>query len=61
MGEKDKTEKYLESYDDVFADIFNVLVFEENVIYNVPYKVDTTRERDCLKCWLPLGEIIDIG
>ena len=32
MGEKDKTEKYLESYNDVFADIFNVLVFEENVI-----------------------------
>jgi len=19
-------------------------------VYNVPYKVDTTRERDCLKC-----------
>lgn len=27
MGEKDKSEKYLESYDDVFADIFNVLLF----------------------------------
>lgn len=28
--------------------------------YNVPYKVDTTRERDCLKCQLPLGEMIDV-
>ncbi|MBQ3544957.1 MAG: Rpn family recombination-promoting nuclease/putative transposase [Lachnospiraceae bacterium] len=32
MGEKDKTEKYLEAYNDVFADIFNVLVFEEDII-----------------------------
>jgi hypothetical protein len=29
--------------------------------YNVPYKVDTTRKRDCLKCWLPLGKIIDVA
>ena len=32
MGEKDKSEKYLEAYDDVFADIFNVLVFGEYII-----------------------------
>lgn len=32
MREKDKTEKYLESYNDVFADIFNVLVFKEDII-----------------------------
>ena len=28
MAQKDKTEKLLEDYNDVFADIFNVLVFE---------------------------------
>ncbi len=28
MGEKDITEKLLEDYPDVFADIFNVLVFD---------------------------------
>ena len=32
----------------------------ERFKYNVPYKVDTTRERDCLKCQLPLGEMIDV-
>lgn len=32
MGEKDKTEKMLESYNDVFADIFNVLLFQEKWI-----------------------------
>ena len=32
MGEKDKTQKYLEAYNDVFADIYNVLVFEEDII-----------------------------
>ena len=25
--------------------------------YNVPYKVDTISERDCLNGYLPLGEI----
>lgn len=24
--------------------------YEKGKYYNVPYKVDTTRERDCLKC-----------
>ena len=23
---------------------------KKKLLYNVPYKVDTTRERDCLKC-----------
>ncbi len=32
MGQKDITEKQLEDYNDVFADIYNVLVFEKNVI-----------------------------
>ena len=32
MGAKDKSGKYLESYNDVFADIFNVLLFEKEVI-----------------------------
>lgn len=32
MGLKDKTEKYLEAYNDVFADIFNVLVFGKELI-----------------------------
>ena len=32
MGAKDKIGKYLESYNDVFADIFNVLLFGSEVI-----------------------------
>ena len=32
MGQKDMTEKLLEDYNDVFADIYNVLVFEKDVI-----------------------------
>lgn len=32
MGQKDITEKQLEDYNDVFADIYNVLVFEKEVI-----------------------------
>lgn len=32
MGQKDIIEKQLEEYNDVFADIYNVLVFEKNVI-----------------------------
>lgn len=33
MGEKDIIEKILESYNDVFADIVNVLLFKGNVLY----------------------------
>lgn len=32
MGKKDLAEKKLEEYNDVFADIFNTLLFEKNVI-----------------------------
>lgn len=32
MGQKDITEKQLEEFNDVFADIYNVLVFEKNLI-----------------------------
>lgn len=32
MGQKDMAEKLLEDYNDVFADIYNVLVFEKKVI-----------------------------
>ena len=39
MGQKDITEKQLEEYNDVFADIYNVLVFEKKVI-------DESRLRD---------------
>ena len=33
MGEKDLTEKILEDYNDVFADIMNALVFEGKMWY----------------------------
>lgn len=39
MGQKDMTEKVLEDYNDVFADIYNVLVFKKDVI-------DESRLRD---------------
>lgn len=29
MADKDRTEKILEDYNDVFADIYNVLLFEQ--------------------------------
>ena len=32
MGKKDRQEKLLEDYEDVFSDIFNVLVFKGNII-----------------------------
>lgn len=32
MGQKDLRGKLLEDYEDVFSDIFNSLVFEDNVI-----------------------------
>ena len=32
MGQKDRTEKYLENYNDVFADLFNVLLFKKKWI-----------------------------
>ncbi len=55
MGQKDMTEKLLEDYNDVFADIYNVLVFEKDVIdekrlrdgtTESVYKADTGEYRD---------------
>ena len=42
MGQKDMTEKLLEEYNDVFADIYNVLVFEKDVIDETRLKDGTT-------------------
>lgn len=64
MGEKDRTEKILEAYNDVFADIVNVLLFdgeevvkEEDLVDAAPrsaYKADgkvRDIERDVVKRW----------
>ena len=42
MGQKDKREKLLEDYEDVFSDIFNVLVFKENIIKQQYLKSSST-------------------
>lgn len=66
MGEKDLTEKILEDYNDVFADIVNVLIFEgkdvvhpdalKNSSVYSQYKADDQRlhelERDVAKHWV---------
>ncbi len=65
MGQKDIAEKTLEDYNDVFADIVNVLLFDgkevikENELSNVKdksqYKVDGElheQERDVSKFWI---------
>lgn len=65
MGEKDLTEKILEDYNDIFADIVNVLLFDgkkevdEHMLYNMTvhsqYKDDKEmlheQERDVAKYW----------
>ena len=65
MAEKDMTEKTLESYNDVFADIANVLLFQgEQIISPDSLKNERTisqykssndrlheQERDILKSW----------
>ncbi len=65
MGEKDITEKTLEAYNDVFADIINVLLFDgkqvvrenelEDAIVRYHYKADQGKlhemERDAAKYW----------
>lgn len=65
MGEKDITEKILEDYDDVFADIINGLLFQgkqrvlpealENMSVHSQYKADDEKmhelERDVAKYW----------
>ena len=45
MGQKDITEKQLEDYNDVFADIYNVLVFEKDVIDESRLQDGTTESR----------------
>lgn len=66
MGEKDITEKTLETYNDVFADIINVLLFQgsstvreddlEDAVLRYHYKADGGKlhemERDAAKYWL---------
>ena len=69
MAEKDITEKVLESYNDVFSDIVNVLLFEGKEVLEPDgleeqaprsyYKADGRvheMERDVVKCWR-LGNI----
>ena len=64
MGEKDLSEKYLESYNDVFADILNVLLFDgkeqikpselSKTITETQYKADGKpheQRRDIAKIW----------
>ena len=65
MGQKDMAEKLLEDYNDVFADILNVLLFEGNQVIHPEalkdtkaksqYKADDTKlhemERDVTKLW----------
>ena len=42
MAQKDMREKLLEDYNDVFSDIFNGLLFEENVIEQQYLKAGST-------------------
>ena len=65
MGQKDIAEKHLQEYNDVFADIVNVLLFDgietvkpdnlENSLIKSQYKADDGKvheqERDVLKFW----------
>ena len=48
MGEKDKAENYLEGYNDVFADLVNVLLFDGNRVVN-PNQLRQGRERAVYK------------
>lgn len=48
MGEKDKIEKLLEDYPDVFADIINVLVYQGEEIVK-PEELRTTNIRSQYK------------
>ena len=65
MGQKDITEKVLEDYNDVFADIINGLLFDgvqeikpealENTTVHAQYKAEDDKvhelERDIAKYW----------
>ena len=48
MGEKDKIEKLLEDYSDVFADIINVLVYQGEEVVK-PEELRTTNIRSQYK------------
>lgn len=74
MAEKDLSEKYLESYNDVFADIVNVLLYQgENVVLEkdltetnseTHYKTDGKvhqQTRDIVKYWKKGAKIALIG
>ena len=66
MGQKDLAQKLLEDHPDVFADIFNVLLFQgeqvicadelEKTANESQYKADTSdlheERRDLLKLWI---------
>ena len=55
MGAKDMTENYLEAYNDVFADIVNVLLFDGKKIVN-PSQLRQGRERAVYKADGELNE-----
>ena len=70
MPEKDITERHLESYNDVFADIMNVLLFDgqrrvlpddlRDTRARTQYKADgklREQERDVSKLWAPEGAV----
>ena len=46
ISSRERRERKYEEMRDLLEDLSTQI--EE--IYNVPYKVDTARERDCLKC-----------
>ena len=48
MGKKDMTENYLEAYNDVFADIVNVLLFQGEKVVN-PNQLRNSREHAIYK------------
>lgn len=73
MPDRDVTEKHLESYDDVFADIVNVLLFKgqkrvnpsdlRDVRARSHYKADGRlheQERDVSKLWVSEGVVISL-
>ena len=73
MPEKDITERHLESYNDVFADIVNVLLFDgqrrvlpddlRDTRARTQYKADgklREQERDVSKLWAPEGIVISL-
>ena len=73
MHERDMTEKHLEGYDDVFADVVNVLLFKgerrvkpedlEDARARTLYKADGKlheQERDVSKLWVTEGAVISL-